>query len=171
LRLIIELATYEKEASSVEATPDKLLSTISFAPGPSSPREGEPDISSARPARCLMITPLNSSTPVGLALYFHNYSTWRAAPGIYLEDLYVQPDQRGKGYGKALLQALAKEVVAIKGGRLEWSVLKWNEPSIKFYESQAIGAKGMTEWLGMRVDGEGLIKLANSGSDAAKGPV
>lgn len=93
-----------------------------------------------------------------MSLYFYNYSTWRARPGIYLEDLYVRPSERKKGYGKRLLVELAKEVVAMDGGRLEWSVLKWNEPSIRFYES--IGAKPMNEWVGMRVDGDALPKLA-----------
>lgn len=93
-----------------------------------------------------------------MALYFYNYSTWRARPGIYLEDLFVQPSQRKKGYGKLLLVQLAKEVIAMDGGRLEWAVLKWNEPSIKFYES--IGAQMMSEWVGMRVDREGLVKLS-----------
>ena len=109
-----------------------------------------------------MLTPPGSSEVVGISLYFYNYSTWRARPGIYLEDLYVKQSERGKGYGRRLLVELAKEVVAMKGGRLEWSVLKWNEPSIKFYESEAIGAKMMTEWASMRVDGEALDKLARS---------
>lgn len=95
-----------------------------------------------------------------MALYFYNYSTWRSVPGIYLEDLYVSPQARKKGYGKWLLAELAKEVVAMGGARLEWSVLKWNTPSIDFYESEAIGAKGQHEWLGMRVDGAALDKLA-----------
>lgn len=94
-----------------------------------------------------------------MALYFYNYSTWRSKPGIYLEDLYVKLDQRKKGYGKRLLVELAKEVNAMGGARLEWSVLKWNEPSIKFYES--IGAQAMNDWVGMRVDNEGLTKLAS----------
>jgi len=113
--------------------------------------------SPSKPARCLvLVTP--EGTIAGIALYFYNYSTWRARAGIYLEDLYVKQTERKKGYGKLLLAELAKEVVAMEGGRLEWSVLKWNEPSIKFYES--IGAKMMSEWVGMRVDGEGLTKLA-----------
>lgn len=93
-----------------------------------------------------------------MALYFYNYSTWRSAPGIYLEDLYVQPAARGKGYGFRLLKFLAKEVVSIGGRRLEWSVLKWNEPSIKFYKS--IGANAMEEWEKMMLEGEALTKLA-----------
>lgn len=100
--------------------------------------------------------------PVGMALYFYNYSTWRSAPGIYLEDLYVQPAARGKGYGLALFRYLAREVVyEIKGKRLEWSVLKWNEPSIKFYK--ALGAREMVEWEKMMLDGEGLVNLADGG--------
>lgn len=93
-----------------------------------------------------------------MALYFFNYSTWRSAPGIYLEDLYVQPAARGNGYGFLLLKFLAKQVEEIGGRRLEWSVLKWNEPSIRFY--QQIGAKAKEEWLGMVVDGDALGRLA-----------
>ena len=87
-----------------------------------------------------------------MALYFNNYSTWRGGPGIYLEDLFIRPEFRGKGYGKRLLGELALEVKRIGGHRLEWSVLKWNEPSIRFYEG--IGARGMEEWMQMRVDTE-----------------
>jgi len=93
-----------------------------------------------------------------MALYFYNYSTWRAKPGIYLEDLFVREKFRGSGYGQRLLGELAKEVVDMDGGRLEWAVLKWNTPSIQFYER--IGAKALTEWQTMRVDGEGLKELA-----------
>ena len=95
-----------------------------------------------------------------MALYFTNYSTWRGAPGIYLEDLFIRPEYRGRGYGKRMLQELAKGTKKIGGQRLEWSVLKWNEPSIKFYK--AIGARPMDEWMGMRVDGEALDKMAGS---------
>jgi len=141
-----------------------LLATIAFAPsdGTSSPSpetdlpRTEP-ISPNKPARCLVLVTPDGVT-AGIALYFYNYSTWRARSGIYLEDLYVKQSERGKGYGTRLLVALAQEVVNMQGGRLEWSVLKWNTPSIKFYES--IGAKMMNEWVGMRVDGEGLAKLA-----------
>jgi GNAT superfamily N-acetyltransferase len=96
----------------------------------------------------------------GLALYFYNYSTWRSSPGIYLEDLFIVPAERKKGYASLLLAELAKEVVDMGGGRLEWSVLKWNEPSIRFYEGETVGAKMMSEWVGMRVDGEALVRLA-----------
>ena len=96
-----------------------------------------------------------------MALYFNNYSTWRAAPGVYLEDLFVRPEYRGRGYGRLLLQELARETKRVGGERLEWSVLKWNEPSIKFYEG--IGAKKMDEWVTMRVDLEGLDRMTGVG--------
>ncbi|KAK3502151.1 acyl-CoA N-acyltransferase [Neurospora crassa] len=168
LGLIRELADYEHALDSVEATEETLAATIAFAPSdPSvvspSPETGLPitePVSPSKPARCLVLTDPESGVVVGMALYFYNYSTWRARPGIFLEDLYVKQSERKKGYGKRLLVELAKEVEAMKGGRLEWNVLKWNEPSIKFYESEAIGAQMMSEWVGMRVDGEGLPKLA-----------
>ena len=97
-----------------------------------------------------------------MALYFTNYSTWRAAPGIYLEDLFIRPRYRKRGYGKALLQELAREVKRIGGTRLEWSVLRWNQPSIEFYEG--LGAKKMEEWWTMRVDYEGLDQMARGKS-------
>ncbi|OIW32312.1 acyl-CoA N-acyltransferase [Coniochaeta ligniaria NRRL 30616] len=165
LQLIRELADYEHELNSVEATEEKLLATIAFAPSPdhaatpeTAPTSKTEPISASRPARCLILFDGITGEPAGIALYFYNYSTWRARPGIYLEDLFVRDTQRKKGYGKRLLVELAKEVVAMQGGRLEWSVLKWNEPSIRFYES--IGANMMSEWVGMRVDGDGLTKLA-----------
>ncbi|KAI1413949.1 N-acetyltransferase [Hypoxylon sp. FL1857] len=160
LQLIRELADYEHELDAVEATEATLLSTIAFAPdnveSTSTAPNTEPT-SPSRPARCLLLFN-EQDKPAGMALYFYNYSTWRAKAGIYLEDLFVRETERKKGYGKKLLVELAKEVVATNGGRLEWSVLKWNEPSIKFYES--IGAKAMDEWVGMRVDRENLTKLA-----------
>ena len=95
---------------------------------------------------------------VGFALFFHNYSTFRAKPGIYLEDLFVIPEARGKGHGKALLVALAKLAVERGCARVEWSVLNWNEPSIQFYK--ALGAKPMDEWTVYRLTDEALTKLA-----------
>jgi GNAT superfamily N-acetyltransferase len=94
----------------------------------------------------------------GFALFFHNYSTFLAKPGIYLEDLFVDPTQRGKGYGKALLVKLAEIAVARGCGRLEWSVLDWNQPAIDFYLS--LGARPMDEWTVYRVDGAALTALA-----------
>ena len=95
---------------------------------------------------------------VGFALFFHNYSTFLTLPGIYLEDLFVLPDERGRGYGKALLAALGRLAVERGCGRLEWSVLDWNEPSIQFYRS--LGAVGLDEWTVNRVTGEALERLA-----------
>ncbi|POR39051.1 Acetyltransferase [Tolypocladium paradoxum] len=160
LELIQGLADYEKEPDAVEATVETLQNTIAFAPDDAADSATAPNTeptSPTRPARCLLLfTPEGKA--VGMALYFYNYSTWRSRAGIYLEDLFVQPSARGKGHGKRLIVELARQVVAMKGGRLEWAVLKWNEPSIKFYES--IGAKALDEWVGMRVDGPGLEKLA-----------
>jgi GNAT superfamily N-acetyltransferase len=95
-----------------------------------------------------------------MALYFYNFSTWTGVPGIYLEDLFVKPAYRKKGYGVALLKRLAKEVLDVGGKRLEWSCLNWNEPSLQFYQSELIGAKKKEQWVGLRVEGDGLEKLA-----------
>jgi GNAT superfamily N-acetyltransferase len=97
---------------------------------------------------------------VGFALFFHSYSTFLCKPCLYLEDLFVVPDHRGKGYGKGLLIALAKLARERDCGRVEWSVLNWNEPAIQFYKS--LGAKPMDEWTVYRVTGEALSKLAEN---------
>ena len=96
--------------------------------------------------------------PVGFALYFYNFSTFVGKPGIYLEDLFVEPEYRGKGYGKSLLIELAKIAHAENCGRFEWSVLDWNTPSIEFYKS--LGAKPMDEWTVFRLDKDGIENLA-----------
>ncbi|KAF4125481.1 Ribosomal protein S18 acetylase RimI [Geosmithia morbida] len=154
--MIQALADYEHESNAVKATVQSLEDTLAFSTDGTA-QTLEPT-SPTRPARCLVLsTP--EGEPAGIALYFYNYSTWRSVGGIYLEDLFVRPAQRGKGYGKRLLVELARQVVEMKGARLEWSVLKWNEPSIKFYQS--IGAKAMDEWVGMRVDNDGLDRLAH----------
>jgi GNAT superfamily N-acetyltransferase len=95
--------------------------------------------------------------PQGFALFFHNFSTFEGRPGIYLEDLFVRPEARGAGLGKALLQRLAQLAVERDCARLEWSVLDWNEPSIGFYTS--LGAKPMDEWTVFRLDGDALAGL------------
>lgn len=100
----------------------------------------------------------DNNQPVCFALFFHNFSTFLGRPGIYLEDLFVNPDQRGKGFGKAMLAYLAKLAVERECGRLEWSVLDWNEPAINFYKS--LGAKPMDEWTIFRVTGDALTQLA-----------
>ena len=99
------------------------------------------------------------SKPVGFALFFHNFSTFLGKPGIYLEDLFIIPEQRGMGFGKSLLSYLARLAVERGCGRLEWVVLDWNESSIKFYES--IGARSMKEWVINRLDGDELSGLAS----------
>ncbi len=96
--------------------------------------------------------------PAGFALWFLNYSTWQGVPGVYLEDLYVQPAHRGHGIGKALLVHLAAEALRRGCGRLQWQVLDWNESALRFYRS--VGAVHMKEWLTMRVEGEALRRLA-----------
>ena len=104
---------------------------------------------------------------VGFALFFHNYSTFLTRPGIYLEDLFVLPEERGRGYGKALLTALGRLAVERGCGRLEWSVLDWNEPSIQFYRS--LGAIGLDEWTINRVTGEALTRMASLGPPVVGG--
>ena len=100
---------------------------------------------------------------VACSLWFHNFSTWRGVHGIYLEDLYVQPEHRGAGLGRALLKALAAECERRGFARLEWSVLNWNEPSIGFY--RALGAVAQDEWTVFRMDGPALESLGAAASD------
>ena len=97
---------------------------------------------------------------VGFALFFHNFSTFLGQPGIYLEDLFIVPEHRGAGHGKALIAWLARIAVARGCGRLEWSVLDWNEPSIAFYRS--LGARAMDDWTTYRLSGDALAGLAES---------
>ena len=97
---------------------------------------------------------------VGFALFFHNFSTFMARPGLYLEDLFVEPEHRGHGHGKALLAALARTAVERGCGRLEWSVLNWNEPAIGFY--RALGAVQMNDWTVYRLTGDALRAMAGA---------
>ncbi len=143
LRFVKELATYEREPDAVKAT-EADLQRVLF---------GE------RPYAEALIAE-EGATPLGFALFFHNFSTWEGKPGIYLEDLYVTPGARGEGVGKALLARLAALAVERDCARLEWSVLDWNEPAIAFYRS--IGAASMDEWTVNRVAGEALTALATS---------
>ncbi len=101
--------------------------------------------------------------PAGFALFFHNFSTFIGRPGIYLEDLFVKPELRGKGIGEILLSYLGKLAIERKCGRIEWSVLDWNEPAIKFYKN--LGARAMDEWTVFRVAGESMQKLAEQFAD------
>jgi GNAT superfamily N-acetyltransferase len=111
-----------------------------------------------RPYAEVLLAEMDNGQVVGFALFFHNFSTWEGSPGIYLEDLFVRPENRGQGYGKALLVELAR--IALERGcrRFEWSVLDWNEPSIAFYK--ALGAAPMDDWTTYRVTGEALEALA-----------
>jgi GNAT superfamily N-acetyltransferase len=111
----------------------------------------------AAPKAEVIIAEINGA-PVGFALFFHNFSTFEGRPGIYLEDLFVEPDARGSGAGKALLAALAALAVERGCARLEWSVLDWNTPAIDFYRS--LGAKSMDGWTINRVEGDALSALA-----------
>ena len=157
LQLINELASYEQALHEVLATESSLRSTLSFPVS-----KGSSDFTTGF-AKTILISPADAPDSIaGMALFFHNYSTWRGAPGIFLEDLFVRPAYRKKGYGKALIQALARECVRLNCKRLEWNVLKWNTPSIDFYQSEVIGATRMEDWVGMRVDNEALEKLASS---------
>ncbi|KAI1628000.1 GNAT family acetyltransferase [Exophiala viscosa] len=170
LQLINELASYEKALHEVLATEQTLRETLSF---PDAKAQGG---FSQGYAKTLLIEPVTGASSgetvvAGMALYFHNYSTWRAAPGIFLEDLFVRPAYRGKGFGGALIQALARECLRLGCKRLEWSVLKWNEPSIQFYQGPSINATRMEEWVGMRVDGEPLEELARRGPNDKNGRV
>ncbi|KAI9777182.1 MAG: hypothetical protein M1839_009025 [Geoglossum umbratile] len=121
LAMIKELAAYEHATDEVQATEESLLATLSFSPA-SAPERGY--------ARTILI--FDDGEPAGMALYFYNYSTWTSRPGIFLEDLFVRPQHRRKGFGQRLLGELAEEVLRVQGARLDWNVLKWNEPSIKF---------------------------------------
>ncbi|MEP6810917.1 MAG: GNAT family N-acetyltransferase, partial [Chthoniobacterales bacterium] len=96
--------------------------------------------------------------PVGFAVYFFNFSTWLGRPGLYLEDLFVRPETRGKGYGRALLERLAQIAHERGCGRMEWAVLDWNEPAIQFYKK--LGAQPMEEWTTFRLTREGIAALA-----------
>lgn len=116
------------------------------------------DLSGDRPA-CEAMLAESDGKPIGFALFFSNYSTFLTKPGIYLEDLFVLPDYRGQGVGKALLSALAQLALERNCGRLEWSVLDWNEPAIAFY--RRMGATLMEEWRICRVTGEAIAQLAN----------
>jgi GNAT superfamily N-acetyltransferase len=159
LAMVRELASFEESSSAVLATEELLLQTLSFAPSPAT-LTGRPPSNSPGYAKTLLLsTPENSVA--AMALYFTNYSTWRAKPGIYLEDLFVRPQYRRRGYATMLLRRLAQEALRLEpvgGGRLEWSCLRWNENALKFY--RGLGAKEMGEWVGLRVDGESLAALA-----------
>ncbi|MGV9820887.1 N-acetyltransferase family protein [Nocardia xishanensis] len=143
--LVYDLAEYEKARHECTLTLEQLRAAL-FGPAPAlfaHVAEDETGI-------------------VGCAIWFLNFSTWDGVHGIYLEDLYVKPETRGKGYGKALIAALAKEAVDKGYSRVSWSVLTWNTPSIDFYRS--LGAEEQDEWVGYRLSGGELVKLAAEAS-------
>ena len=145
LRFIRELAEYERLADRVVATEDSLRATLFGNPRFAEVLIGEEHVEGI-------------VEPFGFALFFHNYSTFLARPGVYLEDLYVRPELRGKGHGRALLARLASIALERNCGRVEWSVLNWNEPAIRFYKN--IGALPMDQWTTFRITGDALEKLA-----------
>jgi len=139
--MIYELAVYEKAPEEVVTTPDEIRATLFAADSKTEALICETE-----------------GKPVGYAVFFTSYSTWLGRNGIYMEDLYVSPDYRGNGAGKALLKTIAKYAVERKCGRLEWSVLDWNQPAIDFYLS--IGAAAQSEWVRYRLSGDALIDFA-----------
>ena len=140
-RLIRELAAFERAPDAVENTPENLAWQLA---------------ADAPPFGCLVAE--RGGGIAGFALYFFNYSTWTGRPGLYVEDLYVTPEARGEGVGKALFLALAR-IAAERGcGRMEWSVLDWNRTAIDFYRS--FGARPMDDWTTYRLDAEALEKIA-----------
>jgi GNAT superfamily N-acetyltransferase len=143
LQLIRDLATYERAPNEVTATEGQLT-----------------DVLFGKKAAAEVLLVFENAVAVGFAVFFHNFSTWLGRPGLYLEDLFVKPEHRGKGYGRALLIELAKIARDRGCGRMEWAVLDWNEPAIQFYRK--LGAKPMEEWTVFRLTGEGIATLAEA---------
>jgi GNAT superfamily N-acetyltransferase len=143
LQLIRDLATYERAPDEVTATEEQLVDILF----------GEQPVAE-------VLLAFEAESPVGFAVYFYNFSTWLGRAGLYLEDLFVKPEKRGKGYGRALLVELAKIARDRGCGRMEWAVLDWNEPAIKFY--CALGARPMDEWTVFRLTRDEIASLANS---------
>jgi len=142
LQFIKGLGEYEKLSHEVVASEEKLRNTL------------------FKHKMAEVIIGEYNNEPVGFALFFHNYSTFLGQAGIYLEDLFINPDMRGKGFGKMMLKYLAKLAVERDCGRLEWACLDWNEPSVCFYKG--LGAKALEEWTVYRLTGETLDEMANS---------
>lgn len=148
LELIRGLAAYERAPDAVLATEEDIV------------RDGFGPVAYFH---CLIAE--WEGKPAGFALYFFNYSTWRGRPGIHLEDLFVYPELRGRGIGKALLERVAAAAVEQQCARYQWEVLDWNQPAIDFYRS--LGAEFLDEWRIMRVDGEALTRLAGGAGKAS----
>jgi GNAT superfamily N-acetyltransferase len=143
LQLIRDLATYERAPDEVVATEESLRDVL-FGSEPSAK----------------VILAFDGDEPVGFAVYFFNFSTWLGRPGLYLEDLFVKPETRGRGYGRALLVHLAQIANHRGCGRMEWAVLDWNESAIQFYKK--LGAAPNHEWTVFRLTSDGIRKLAES---------
>lgn len=141
LQLIRDLAEYERAPNDVVAT-----------------EEGLRDILFGNEPAARVVIAREGEEPVGFAVYFFNFSTWLGRPGLYLEDLFVRPEKRGHGYGRALLTHLARIAQERGCGRMEWAVLEWNEPAIQFYKK--LGATPMDEWTVFRLKREGIAQLA-----------
>jgi GNAT superfamily N-acetyltransferase len=146
LELIRALATYERAPNDVTATENGLVEVL-FDEKPSAE----------------VLLAFENETAVGFAVFFHNFSTWLGRPGLYLEDLFVRPKHRGKGYGRALLIYLAKIARERGCGRMEWAVLDWNKPAIEFYRK--LGAKPLDEWTVFRLTRDGIAKLADAAEE------
>jgi GNAT superfamily N-acetyltransferase len=140
-QFIRDLAEYERLAHEAVVTEESLRETLF-----------------GKRAYAEVLIALENEVPIGFALFFHNYSTFLGKPGLYLEDLFIKPEARGRGYGKELLRRLARIAVERNCGRMEWWVLDWNEPSIAFYKS--LGAVPMDEWTVFRLTGDTLRALA-----------
>jgi GNAT superfamily N-acetyltransferase len=147
LQLIRDLAEYEREPEAVVATEESLREVL-FG---------------SKPAAEVLLA-LEEEHAVGFAVFFHNFSTWLGRPGLYLEDLFVRPSERGKGYGRALLERLAQIAHERGCGRMEWAVLDWNEPAIQFYKK--LGAQPMTEWTVFRLTRDEIARLAGRGKES-----
>src|SRR5213083_2400947 len=147
LQLIRDLATYERAPNEVTATEEQLVDVLF----------GEKPVAE-------VLLAFEGKSPIGFAVFFHNFSTWLGRPGLYLENLFVKPEKRGKGYGRALLVDLAKIARDRGCGRMEWAVLNWNDPAIQFYRK--LGATPMDEWTVFRLTRDGIARLAQSQSIA-----
>jgi GNAT superfamily N-acetyltransferase len=145
IRLVQELAAYEREPEAATATPAQFATALF-------PDDGDPT--------AYALVAVRAGAVVGMALWFRSFSTWTGQAGIWLEDLFVEPEQRGSGIGAALLSRLAAICVEHGWTRLEWTVLDWNTPSIEFYRSR--GATPLDEWTTHRVDGDALRRLAKA---------
>src|SRR5438445_2781239 len=137
LELIRDLATYERAPNEVTATEEQLVDVL---------------FGERRAAEVLLA--FEGESPIGFAVYFHNFSTWLGRRGLYLEDLFVKPEKRGKGFGRGLLVRLAQIAHDRGCGRMEWAVLDWNNPAIQFYRK--LGAEPMDEWTVFRLTGDGI---------------